>query len=132
MGVLVGLHLGVVAAVHGHPLPRNHAGGQPEPEPEDVGDRRVQVDRPVGLGAVQIDRHRGDGEVGHGQRRKDGLPDVDIEDAVKGHGVSGLEYGCTTTIRQARAGGEYRCASGSENGELGSGDGLCRCRISED
>ena len=49
-GVRVALDVGegVVLAVHGHPLAGPDAGGDPDEEPERLGDRRVQRQRPVG------------------------------------------------------------------------------------
>ena len=72
--VFLGLALGMVLAVNGHPLARDHAGREPEPEPEEMRHQRVQIQRPVGLVAVQKNRHRGNRDVGHDQREQQHLP----------------------------------------------------------
>jgi hypothetical protein len=60
--------LGVMLAMHGHPLTRHHAGADPAPEAEEVRQRRVKIHAAVGLAAVQVQRHREDGELGRNQQ----------------------------------------------------------------
>jgi hypothetical protein len=67
--VVHGFALGVVLAVDGHPFLGHHAGGQPQPETEEVRDHRVQFQRPVRLRAVQEDGDRRDGDVRGDQRK---------------------------------------------------------------
>ena len=73
-GSSVGLALGVVLAVDRHPLLGHHAGGQPQPEAEEVRWDRVQFQRAVRLCAMQKNRHRGDGDVRRHQREQHDLP----------------------------------------------------------
>jgi len=74
---------GVVLAVNRHPFFRHHAGGQPQPEAEEMADDRVQVERVMRLVPMQIDGHRGDGDVGQYQRRQQCAPDAQIEQATR-------------------------------------------------
>jgi hypothetical protein len=67
MRIFFGLDLGVVLAVHRHPLLGDHAGGEPAPEAEEVRNGPVQVHATVGLAAMQVQRHRENGELGHDQ-----------------------------------------------------------------
>jgi hypothetical protein len=57
------LHLGVVLAVDGRPFLRDHAGGEPQPEAEEVTDDGMQLEGPVGLVTVQIEGDGGDRDV---------------------------------------------------------------------
>jgi len=61
-------------AVYRHPLARLHAGREPEPGAEEVGDRRMQVNRAVRLAAVQVDRDAGNRHVRQQQRGENQLP----------------------------------------------------------
>ena len=81
MRIIRGLALGVVLAMHRDPFPRAHAGGQPEPQPEKMAHRRMQVDRPVRLVAVQVQRDRGDRDLGQGHRRQRVTPPRQVERA---------------------------------------------------
>jgi hypothetical protein len=81
--VFRGLALGVVLAMHRHPLARAHAGGQPEPEAEEVARDGMQLERMVRLAAVQEDRHRDDGHVRERQRGSDVAPPREVEQAGK-------------------------------------------------
>ena len=49
MRVFGGLDLGVVLAMDRGPFLGDHAGGQPQPEAEEVADQRVQVEAAVRL-----------------------------------------------------------------------------------
>ena len=69
--VLRGFTFRVMLAVHGDPLARHHAGGQPQPEAEEVADHGMQVERAVRLVAVQVDSDAGDGHMGQHQPRED-------------------------------------------------------------
>ena len=82
MGILLGLHLGVVLAMNGGPRLGLHAGGQPQPEAEKVTDDGVQLQGPVRLVAVQINRHRRDGDVGQDQGRHDVAAQAQIQYSV--------------------------------------------------
>jgi hypothetical protein len=53
--IFLRLDLGVVLAVHRYPLAGLHAGGEPQPEAQEVAHRGVQLECPVRLAAVQID-----------------------------------------------------------------------------
>ena len=57
------LALGVMLAMHCRPFPGSHAGGQPQPETEEVRWQGRQVERAVGLMAVQKDGDGSDGDV---------------------------------------------------------------------
>ena len=48
MGIALDVGEGVVLAVHGHPLPGPDAGGDPDEEPEHLGDRPTQASAPGG------------------------------------------------------------------------------------
>ena len=86
-------YLGVVLAVDGDPFLGQHAGGQPQPEPEKVRDDGMQVEAAVRLAAMQIDGHRGDRDVRQCQRDYDIPPPRQRHQAVgeerkriEGHG----------------------------------------------
>jgi hypothetical protein len=81
--IVDGLALGVVLAVDRHPLLGHHAGGEPEPEAEEVRGNRVQVERAVRLRPVQEDRHRGDRDVRRDQGVREDLPAVERREAVR-------------------------------------------------
>ena len=55
--------LGVMLAMNRRPLLGPHAGGQPQPETEEVRRQRRQIKCPVRLMAVQEDGDRSDGDV---------------------------------------------------------------------
>ena len=50
--ILTGLDAGVMLAVHRDPFLGDGPGREPQPEPEEVGQRRMQVERPVRVVAV--------------------------------------------------------------------------------
>ena len=66
-GVRVALDVGerVMLAVHRHPLPGPDAGGHPGDEPERLGRRPAQGERPVGERPVQVHGGRGVGDQAH-------------------------------------------------------------------
>jgi hypothetical protein len=72
--IILGLALGVVLAVDRDPFLGHHAGGQPEPEAEEVRRQCVQIERAVRLCTVQKNRDRGDGDVRRHEREQHDLP----------------------------------------------------------
>ncbi len=82
MRVFRGLALGVVFAMHRHPLGGDHAGGQPQPETEEMGDRRVQVHAPVRLVAVEVNGNANDRDMRESQCDNDVPPKGQIQHAV--------------------------------------------------
>jgi hypothetical protein len=68
VGVIGCLALGVVFAMDGSPLAGDHTGIQPEPEPEKMRDRWMQLECPMRLRAVQVNRDPSDGDVGCEER----------------------------------------------------------------
>ena len=82
--VLGGLALRVMLAVDRGPLLRHHPGREPEPEPEEVGDRGVQVERAMRGMPVQVDRDRGDRDVRQRKRDDDVAPPGQRHQAVRG------------------------------------------------
>ena len=72
--VVTGLAGRMVFAVHRDPLPGRHASGQPEPEPEEVLNQRIQAQSAVSLLAVQEKRHRHNGDVGQPQNQEEIAP----------------------------------------------------------
>ena len=76
MGIVRGFALGVVLAVDRDPLLGDHAGGQPQPEAEEVAHPGVQVQRPMGLSAVQKNGDGNDGNVSQDQAGEDRLQGV--------------------------------------------------------
>jgi hypothetical protein len=89
------LALGVVLAVDRRPFLGHHAGGQPQPEAEEVAGKRMQVERAVSLVAMQEDGHRGDGDVGHDERDDDVAPPGQVEQAGKHAGETPVGIGVT-------------------------------------
>ncbi len=80
--VLGGFAFGMVLAVHGHPIARLHARGEPQPEPEKVAHGRMQVEGAVRLGAMQEDRHGRDGHVGEQKSDQHELPGPQGKQAI--------------------------------------------------
>ncbi|OMP13813.1 hypothetical protein COLO4_00898 [Corchorus olitorius] len=89
--ILFGFALGVVLAVNGGPFLRDHAGGQPQPETEEVSGDGMHVQRPVRLAAVQKNRDAGDGDVRHHQRENQDLPPGPIQGAVGKESQKGVD-----------------------------------------
>jgi hypothetical protein len=75
MRILGGFAACMVLAVHRDPFARDHAGRQPEPEPEEMADDRVQSQASMSLMTVQKDRDARDGDVRQDQRRSDVSPE---------------------------------------------------------
>ena len=99
--ILGRLDLRVVLAVDGDPLLGHHAGREPEPEPEEMADRRMQIERAVRLRAVQEDRHAGDRHVRHRQREDDVAPPGKRHQAVRGE-VEKAEWHSNPSYRSGR------------------------------
>jgi hypothetical protein len=74
MRVLGRLDLGVVLAMDRHPFLGDHAGREPQPEAEEVTDRRMKIEAPVRLRAVQVNGYGGDGDVREHQRDHEVAP----------------------------------------------------------
>jgi hypothetical protein len=85
--ILLGLAGGMVLTMDGDPLAGDHAGGQPQPQAEEVAYGRVQFHGTVRLGTVQEDGDSGDGDVGQQQGCEDQLPYGEIEKTVDQGGV---------------------------------------------
>ncbi len=77
--VVRGFAFGVVLAVDGGPLAGVHRRGQPQPETEEVLERRVQLQRAMRRVAMQVDRDADNGDVSQQQRGRDELPDRQVE-----------------------------------------------------
>ena len=77
----------VVLAVYRSPFLGRHAGGQPQPETEEMTHQRMQVERAVRRVPVQIDRDGCDGNVGHRQRGGHIAPPWEIEQALMHWGM---------------------------------------------
>ncbi len=75
VALLVGV--GVVLAVHRHPLSRSSARRHPDDEAAGEGDGWPQGDRLVGHGPVQVHRRDDEGDLGGDQSDQDGLEDRD-------------------------------------------------------
>ena len=82
VGIVLRLAERMVLAVHGHPLPGDHAGGHPDPQAEEMADGRMQVDGPVGLVTMQVERHRGHGHLDRQEGDQGLLPAVEAEQAI--------------------------------------------------
>jgi hypothetical protein len=54
--VFRGFNFGVMLPMDGYPLLGHHARGEPKPEPEKMADRRVEIQRAMGLMPVQVYR----------------------------------------------------------------------------
>ena len=68
MRVVNGLALGVVLAVNGNPFLGDHAGGEPQPETEEVADDGVQIDGAVRLRTMQENGDGSDRDVRQAER----------------------------------------------------------------
>ena len=66
--------LGVVLAVNGNPFLSHHARTQPQPETEEMGRYRPQIQSPVRLTAVQKNRDTRNREMGGDQGVQQQLP----------------------------------------------------------
>ncbi len=85
MRIVLGFALGVVLAMDRRPLLRDHAGGHPQPETEEVADDGVQLERPVRLAAVQVDGDAGDRDLDEDQQGDEIAPPGKVQQAAK-HG----------------------------------------------
>ncbi|KAG0750785.1 hypothetical protein G6F24_014943 [Rhizopus arrhizus] len=96
----------------GHPFAGDHRGGQPQPEAEHVGQRRVEIDPAVGLAAVQVEGHREDGDLGEDQQDRQHGPPPQAEHTTgqQGHQVIWHD------------GAPVRCGDGRHHGRL-------RCKL---
>jgi hypothetical protein len=90
--IVLGLALRVMLAVNRRPLAGDHARGQPEPEPEEMADRRMQAESAMRLVAVQENRDRRDGDVGQPERDPEVSPEREIDEAVKPHWAVPLHW----------------------------------------
>ena len=77
--VIDGFALGMMLAVDGRPLTGVLAGGQPQPEAEEMLECRMQLQRTVRGVAVQVDGDADDGDMRHQQSDCHQLPDRQVE-----------------------------------------------------
>src|SRR6185503_18574649 len=85
--VVLGLALGVVLAVDGSPFLGHHAGGEPQPQAEEVGRRGVQFKRAMCLIPMQIDGYRGNRDVREAERDEHQSPPWKVQQTVEEHQV---------------------------------------------
>src|SRR5258706_745783 len=83
--VLRRLAFGLVLAVHRHPFPGQHARGEPQPEPQEMTHRRMQVERVMRLAAMQAEGDADDGDVRERERGYYVAPPGKIEQAGEEH-----------------------------------------------
>ena len=74
VGILVRFNLGVVLAMDGDPFLRHHAGRQPKPKTEEMGDDGMEIETPMRLTPMQEDSHRRDRDMRQNQRYDDITP----------------------------------------------------------
>ncbi|MDT4824996.1 hypothetical protein FQZ97_582640 [compost metagenome] len=86
VGVVDGFALGVVLAVDGGPLAGVHGGGHPQPEAEEMLERRMELQRTVRRITVQIDGDADDGDMGQHQGDRHQLPQRQVKESVVPHG----------------------------------------------
>ena len=72
----------MVLTMHSHPLVGIHAGRQPQPEPEEMLQCRVQIDGAMGLIAMQVEGNGHHGNHEHTDGQADILPKFQIEQTV--------------------------------------------------
>src|SRR5690606_35687409 len=89
-----GLALGVVLAMDRGPFPGIHAGGQPQPETEEVLQDRMQLERAGGRISVQINGYADDGDMGQNQDDGSQLPGGRINKTVVPHASEPLMELC--------------------------------------
>lgn len=82
MWIIYGLTLRVMFAVNGCPLFGHHTGGQPEPEAEEVGWQRMQIQSTMRLATMQKDGHAGNGDMSHHQGKNYDLPPGPVQIAI--------------------------------------------------
>ena len=95
--IFFGLALGVVLAVDRGPLLGHLAGGQPQPETEEVARDGMQLQRAVRLVAVQVDGDAGDRDVRDDQRVRARAPPGEVEQPLAGS-RAGIQQGQFTVI----------------------------------
>src|SRR5688572_12072286 len=100
--VFLGFATRMVLAVDRDPLARDHAGRQPEPEPEEVADDGMQREPAVGLMAVQEDRDARDRDVRQDKRHGDVAPEREIPPAVERHTKLPLSLRAATAVSPVR------------------------------
>ena len=104
---------GVMLAVHRHPLLRDHARGEPQPEAEEVLQEGVQVDGAVRLAAVQVDGDRQQRDVTAERGPGDQGPHRHVPGSEKKRHeylAMALSDGERRTIPEAGAGRWMRCS----------------------
>ena len=77
------LAAGMMLAMHGHPFLGHDAGAHPEPEAEEVPQRRMQIEAAMGGIAVQIQRDAHEGELHHQERHQHVAPEAKIQNSVE-------------------------------------------------
>ena len=82
--ILVGFDLGVMLTMDGHPLLRDHAGGEPQPKTKEMADGRTEIEGAMGLCAMQENRDARDRDMSHRQRNDDITPPRQRHQAVRG------------------------------------------------
>ena len=102
--IVLGLDLRVVLAVDRRPLLRDHPGREPQPEPEEVRDRRMQIERAVRLAPVQEDRDGRDRDVRERERHDDVAPPGEGHEAVGQEVEERIEVGHSLRRRRGPAG----------------------------
>ena len=73
----------VVLAVHRDPLAGDHARGRPDPEPEEVPQHRVQVDRAVRRVAMQVEGHGHHRDLHQDERDEHVAPEAEVHEAIQ-------------------------------------------------
>ena len=89
--VIHGFTLGVVLAVHRHPLLGHLASSQPKPETEEMRRNGVQFHGAMRLMAVQIKRHADNGDVSSHQRVQRDLPPAGCQQPMRQPVEGGIE-----------------------------------------
>ncbi|MNE91112.1 hypothetical protein D3C80_1886880 [compost metagenome] len=75
----------MVLAVDGGPFAGVLPGGQPQPETEEVFQRRMQLQGAMGRITVQVHRDADNGDMRHHQNGNDQLPDRQVKKTVVPH-----------------------------------------------
>src|SRR5690606_18693671 len=68
MGIALAFAARMMFAMNGHPLFGDHAGADPQPEPEKMGRDGMQIEPAMRLAAVQEDRDADDGDMRGNER----------------------------------------------------------------
>src|SRR5260221_13968881 len=77
--------LGMVLAMHRNPFLGQHARGEPQPEPQEMTHRRMQLERVMSLAAMQVERDADDGDVRERERGYYVAPPGKIDQAGEEH-----------------------------------------------